>query len=524
VRQEARLEQKGAEESFAAPFACSGERWPALRRYHALMPQDSSFSELKAIAHRAMLENGLDPDFSPQVIDQVRRISSAAAVGAAQVRDLRQLLWCSIDNDDSRDLDQLSVAQPQSGGTVQVLVAIADVDATVSRGTAVDDHARNNTTSVYTPPQIFPMLPERLSTDLTSLAEDQERLSIVVELAITAEGAVSASDVYRASVVNRAKLAYNSVAAWLDGKGPAPARVNAVKGMDEQLRLQDRVAQSLKRVREAQGALGLTTLEAQAVYEGGKLADLKPDEDNRAKELIEYFMIAANGVVATFLEARQRSSVRRVLRTPERWNRIVELARAQGETLPSQPDAKALSDFLVKRQKAAPARFPDLSLSVVKLLGAGEYALKRAGQPAEGHFGLAVTDYTHSTAPNRRFPDVIMQRLVKAALANQPAPYSDDELRTLADHCTAQEHNANKVERQVRKSAAAMLLQSRIGQQFDAIITGANDKGTWVRIMQPLAEGRLVRGFEGLDVGDSVRVQLVRTDVQRGFIDFNRVK
>ncbi len=471
-----------------------------------------------------MLDNGLDPDFSPQVLDQVSKIARAATDAGSQVRDLRALLWCSIDNDDSRDLDQLSVAQPGADGAVKILVAIADVDATVARGSPVDDHARNNTTSVYTAPQIFPMMPERLSTDLTSLAEDQERLSVVIELTVTSAGAVSASDIYRASVVNRAKLAYNSVAAWLDGKGPAPARLATVKGMDEQLRLQDKVAQSLKRVREAQGALGLTTLEAQAVYEGGKLADLKPDEDNRAKELIEYFMIAANGVVAKFLEAHQRSSVRRVLRTPERWSRIVELARSLGASLPAQPDAKALSEFLVKRQAAAPERFPDLSLSVVKLLGAGEYALKQAGQPAEGHFGLAVTDYTHSTAPNRRFPDVIMQRLVKAVLGNQPAPYADGELRTLAAHCTDQERNANKVERQVRKSAAAMLLQSRIGQQFDAIITGASDKGTWVRIMQPLAEGRLVKGFEGLDVGDSVRVQLTRTDVQRGFIDFSRVK
>ncbi len=488
------------------------------------MPQDISFSELRAIAHRAMLDNGLDPDFSPQVVEQTKRIAKAATDSSPQVRDLRALLWCSIDNDDSRDLDQLSVAQPGQGGAVKILVAIADVDATVARGSPVDDHARNNTTSVYTAPQIFPMMPERLSTDLTSLAEDQERLSIVIELTVSSDGAVSASEIYRATVVNRAKLAYNSVAAWLDGTGPAPARVTAVKGMDEQLRLQDKVAQSLKRVREEQGALGLTTLEAQAVYEGGKLADLKPDEDNRAKELIEYFMIAANGVVAKFLEAQQRSSVRRVLRTPERWNRIVELARALGETLPSRPDAKALSEFLVKRQAASPERFPDLSLSVVKLLGAGEYALKQPGQPAEGHFGLAVADYTHSTAPNRRFPDVIMQRLVKAVLSNQPAPYSDSELRTLAAHCTDQERNANKVERRVRKSAAAMLLQSRIGQQFDAIITGASDKGTWVRIKQPLAEGRLVKGFEGLDVGDTLRVQLTHTDVQRGFIDFRWVR
>jgi exoribonuclease II len=487
------------------------------------MPQDNTrLSELKAIAHRAMLDNGLDPDFAPAVLEQVRRVAAPAAQGDPQVRDLRSLLWCSIDNDDSRDLDQLSVAQPVAGGAVKILVAIADVEASVARGSPVDEHARTNTTSVYTAAQIFPMLPERLSTDLTCLAEDQERLSVIIEMTVTAAGAIGASAIYRATVVNRAKLAYNSVAAWLDGKGPAPPRVGSVPGMAEQLRLQDQVAQALKRVREELGALGLTTLEAQAVYEGGKLADLKPDENNRAKELIEYFMIAANGVVAQFLEAQQRSSVRRVLRKPERWSRIVELARGLGASLPAEPDAKALSEFLVRRQAADPVRFPDLSLAVVKLLGAGEYVLKRPGQPAEGHFGLAVTDYTHATAPNRRFPDVITQRLLKAVLAKLPAPYSDDELRTLTAHCSDQERNSDKVERQVRKSAAAMLLQSRIGQQFDAIVTGASDKGTWVRVMQPLAEGRVVRGFQGLDVGDKVRVQLTHTDVQRGFIDFSR--
>jgi exoribonuclease-2 len=336
---------------------------------------------------------------------------------------------------------------------------------------------------------------------------------------------VTASDIYRARVVNRAKLAYNSVAAWLDGKGAAPAPLAAVAGMDQQLRVQDKVAQALKAVRKAQGALGLTTLEAQAVYDGAALEDLRPDEDNRAKELIEYFMIAANGVVAQFLEARRLPSLRRVLRTPQRWPRIVELARQLGESLPATADAKALSDFLVRRQAAARQLFPDLSLAVVKLLGAGEYVLKLPGQPAEGHFGLAVSDYTHATAPNRRFPDVITQRLLKAALAAaQAAPYSAEELRALAARCTLQEGNANKVERLVRKSAAALLLQSKIGQQFDAIVTGASPQGTWVRIGKPLAEGRVVKGFEGLDVGDQVRVQLMHTDVQRGFIDFARVR
>jgi VacB/RNase II family 3'-5' exoribonuclease len=487
------------------------------------MPQDKAGSaDLKSIARRAMLEHGLEPDFSAAALQQLQAVTGAASDGAAAIRDLRALPWCSIDNDDSRDLDQLSVAQPLGGGAVRILVAVADVDATVAAGSPLDEHARTNTTSVYTPAQIFPLFPERLSTDLTCLAEDQERLSLVIEMSVSAEGTVSASDIYRARVLNRAKLAYNAVAAWLDGKGPPPPRVASVAGMDEQLRIQDGIAQLLKRVRRAQGALNLTTLEARAVYAGERLIDLCPDEDNRAKELIEYFMIAANEVVARYLEAHGSSSLRRVLRVPQRWGRIVALARGLGEALPAAPDGKALSAFLLRRQQAAPAQFPDLSLAVVKLLGAGEYVLKRPGQPSEGHFGLAANDYTHATAPNRRFPDVITQRLLKATLAGATAPYADDELRTLAGHCTAQEGSAAKVERQVRKSAAAMLLQSRSGEQFDAIVTGASDTGTWVRINQPLAEGRMVKGFEGLDVGDKVRVQLVHTDVQRGFIDFVR--
>jgi VacB/RNase II family 3'-5' exoribonuclease len=487
------------------------------------MPPDRS-NQLTSIARRAMLEQGLEPDFSAAAAQQLRTIGQAAMESGPQIRDLRALLWCSIDNDDSRDLDQLSVAEPPSRGAVRILVAIADVDVTVAAGSPIDAHARTNTTTVYTAAQIFPMLPERLSTDLTSLAQDQDRLSVVIDMTIAADGAVAASDIYRAVVRNRAKLAYDSVAAWLLGAGPLPAGVARVSGMEQQLRIQDSVAQALERVRHEQGALVLSTSEARAVYDGGVLADLKPDEDNRAKELIEYFMIAANGVVAQYLERRGSSSLRRVLRAPQRWGRIVELARGLGERLPAAPDAHALSAFLVKRRQVAPAQFPDLSLSIVKLLGAGEYVLKRPGQPAEGHFGLAVADYTHATAPNRRFPDVITQRLLKAALAGRTAPYGDEELRSLAAHCTEQEGNAAKVERQVRKSAAAMLLESRIGEQFDALVTGASEKGVWVRIRQPVAEGRLVKGFEGSDVGDALRVQLTRTDVERGYIDFIRAR
>jgi VacB/RNase II family 3'-5' exoribonuclease len=489
------------------------------------MPQPSaSPGLLKSIAHRAMLEHGLEPEFSDAAMRQLDTIRGPAVGHDSTVRDLRSLPWCSLDNDDSRDLDQLSVAQPLAAGAVKVLVAIADVDVSVARGSPIDAHARLNTTSVYTAAQIFPMLPERLSTDLTSLAQSQERLSVVMDMTVTPSGDINSFDVYRALVVNHAKLAYNSVAAWLDGRGALPAPAAAVTGMDQQLRIQDGVAQLLKRVHSAQGALALTTPEAQAVYYGATLVDLKPDESNRAKELIEYFMIAANGVVARFLEGKGYPSLRRVLRTPARWNRIVELAGRLGEKLPAAADARALSAFLVRRQQAAPAQFPDLSLAVVKLLGAGEYVLKRPGEAAVGHFGLAVHDYTHATAPNRRFPDIIVQRLLKAALAGSAPPYGEQELSSLAAHCSEQERSAARVERQVRKSAAALLLQPRVGDEFNAIVTGASDKGTWVRISEPMAEGRVVQGFAGVDVGDAVRVRLLHTDVQRGFIDFARLR
>jgi VacB/RNase II family 3'-5' exoribonuclease len=520
------IEKGGRRGSAVAPFDFVGgmrvgQAGPGC--YHAPMPQQpANLDQLKGIAHQAMLDNGLEPDLPPAAAEQLRTIKQAAMERGADIRDLRERLWCSIDNDDSRDLDQLSVAEPAADGNVKILVAVADVDATVPARCALDAHASANTNSVYTPAQIFPMLPEQLSTDITCLALNQDRLSFVVEMTVSADGALNGESLYRAVVRNRAKLAYNSVAAWLDAKGPAPAAVNAVAGMDQQLRIQDKVAQALKRVSQSQGALGLTTLEAQAVYEGAALLDLTPDEDNRAKELIEYFMIAANGVVARYLEGKRSSSLRRVLRPPERWARIVQLARGLGTQLPGTPDARALSAFLVQRQNSAPAQFPDLSLAIVKLLGAGEYVLKRPGEPAEGHFGLAVDDYVHSTAPNRRFPDVITQRLVKAALRGAAAPYDDGELRALAAHCTTQEGNANKVERLVRKSAAALLLQGRNGDQFDAIVTGASDKGTFVRIEHPLAEGRVIKGFAGLDVGDAVRVRLLHTDVARGFIDFAR--
>ena len=478
--------------------------------------------DLKAIARRAMIDHGLLPDFSREVIAEVGRIEKSASQNNSGVRDLRGLLWASIDNDDSLDLDQISVSEPLSDGAVKILVAVADVDAAVKKGSAIDDHSRHNTTSVYTAARIFSMLPEKLSTDLTSLNEGEDRLAIVIEMAIDQEGVLLSSDVYRALVHNQAKLAYNSVAAWLEKEGPMPGRMVTVTGLDEQIRIQDRAAQRLRDVRHRQGALSLQTIEAIPVFDGDRLTDLKIDRSNRAKELIEDLMVAANGVTANYLATRGLPSLRRVLRQPERWQRICELASGLGEQLPPEPDAVALEKFLAKQKKADPLRFPDLSLSVIKLIGKGEYVADLPGETPPGHFGLAVRDYTHSTAPNRRFPDLITQRLLKAAMAGQPVPYSDDELKDLAEHCTAMENEADKVERQVRKSAAALLLESRIGEKFDAIVTGASPKGTWVRIFQPPVEGKLVHGFDGLDVGDRVRVQLIHTDVEQGFIDFAR--
>jgi VacB/RNase II family 3'-5' exoribonuclease len=478
---------------------------------------------LQRIAHRVMLERGLLPDFSRQALAELDRINGPAIGTNGSVRDLRNLLWCSIDNDDSRDLDQLTVANALPNGVTAIFVAVADVDALVREESALDGHARHNTTSVYTAARIFPMLPEKLSTDLTSLNQDVDRLAIVVEMTFGGDGSLLSSDVYEATVRNHAKLAYNSLAAWLEGTGPMPPAIGVVKGLPENIQLQDRVAQTLKARRHLQGALDLQTIEARPVFDGDLLVDLEPDTKNRAKELIEDFMIAANGVAARFLASKKIPSIRRVVRTPNRWDRIVELAAEQRFTLPPEPDSKALGQFLVSARAADPLRFPDLSLSIIKLMGAGEYVVEIPGDDAIGHFGLAVRDYTHSTAPNRRYPDLITHRLLKAAMNGDRPPYDNDDLEELAQHCTQEEDAAKKVERQVEKSAAAMLLESKIKDQFDAIVTGASAKGTWVRLLHPPIEGRLVEGYDGLDVGRRIRVQLIYADVERGFIDFKRI-
>ena len=482
---------------------------------------ESERALLLRVARQAMVEHGLEPDFPPAALAEAGALSDDADAGAE--RDLRALPWCSIDNDDSRDLDQLTVADAPAGGCTTIRVAVADVSETVARGSALDRHARTNTTSVYTPPRNFPMLPDRLSTDLTSLNPDVDRLAVVVEIVVGDDGVCGESKIYRALVHNHAKLAYRSVGAWLEGKGPQPAAVASVPGLAENLQLQDGVAQRLKTHRHDHGALELETVEVRAEFDGDTVGGLAAEERNRARDLIEDFMIAANGIIARFLEARRFPVLRRVVRSPERWQRIVALAGDLGETLPGEPDGRALNAFLLQRRAADPLRFPDLSLTIIKLLGRGEYVASFPGQAAVGHFGLAVNEYTHSTAPNRRYPDLITQRLVRAALAQQEVPYARDELGALAAECTLKEDGAQKVERLVRKAAAACLLTSRIGQRFEGVVTGASSKGTWVRIFDPPVEGRVERGQEGLDVGDRVRVRLVDTNPERGFIDFVRV-
>ena len=481
-----------------------------------------SHLDLQATARQVMLAHGFEPDFLPQVPQQLADLKAhpPRAVPGGDIRDLRNLLWSSIDNDTSRDLDQIEVAERFPNGDIKVLIGIADVDAFVSKHSPIDEHAATETTSVYTGVRIFPMLPEELSTGATSLLENADKLSVVIEYTVDAAGSVSASNVYRAIVRNKAQLAYNAVGGWLEGTGTAPAKVAASPELQAQLKLQDEAAQALKNQRYKNGALNIETNEVHPVLLNQQVVDVVKQQKNRATELIEDFMIAANGVVARMLE--KVSSLRRIVKTPERWDRIVQLAAAHGGNLPPDPDSKALNDFLLKRKAADPDHFADVSLTVIKLIGPGEYVLERPGDPEQGHFGLAVQDYTHSTAPNRRFADVVTQRLIKAMLGNQPAPYSDDELAAVAKNCTVKEDAARKVEREMSKRLAAVAMSHRIGETFDALVTGVTPKGTFVRVLQPHVEGLLAQGQQGVDVGDRLRVKLIRTDAQRGYIDFAR--
>jgi len=488
------------------------------------MPANPSHFDLQAIAKEVMQQHGFQPDFPPQVPQQLADLKAhpPQIASTGDIRDLRNLLWSSIDNDTSRDLDQIEVAESDANGNVKVMVGIADVDSFVPKQTPIDLHAARETTTVYAGVRNFPMLPEELSTGKTSLLENQDCLSVVVEFTVDSTGIVSSPSVYRAVVRNKAQLQYNSLGAWLEGKAPAPPKVAASSDLQAQLKLQDDVAQKLKSQRFQHGALSLQTDELQPLLLNDQVIDVVNAQKNHATELIEDFMVAANGVVARLLE--KVSSLRRIVRTPERWDRIVQLAATRAnEKLPAEPDSKALNEFLLRRRAADPDHFADVSLAVIKLIGPGEYVLERPGEVAPGHFGLAVQDYTHSTAPNRRFVDVVTQRLIKALLAGQKNPYSDAELTAIAANCTLKENAAKKVERDMSKRLAAVALQNRIGEVFDAMVTGASEKGTFVRVLQPRVEGLLVQNPQGLDVGDRLRVKLVRTDVQRGFIDFARV-
>lgn len=478
-------------------------------------------SDLQRVARQAMRDRGLVTDFDSAALNQAKEIPGPATGSDGEVRDLRALLWCSIDNDDSKDLDQLSVSEDLGEGAVKILVAVADVDEIVGRSTPIDMHAAKNTTSVYTAGQVFPMLPERLSTDLTSLNPEADRMSVVVEYSVKANGAVGDSAVYRALVRNQAKLAYNALAGWLEGAEPLPAPAARVPGMEAQLRRQGEAAAWLRRARREQGSLDFESVESRPIFDGKTIVGLRAEKPNRARMIIEEFMIATNGIIASFLDAKNRASLRRVVRSPERWAKIVTVAAEYGETLPTESSAPALAAFLIKRRTADPLRFPDLSLVIVKLMGRGEYAAYIPGAEPIGHFGLAVRDYSHSTAPNRRFPDLITQRLVKAALADRAAPYSGAELAGLADHCTQQGGNATKVERRVSKSAAAIVLERRIGETFAGVVTGASTKGTYVRIFDPPVEGRIMRGFAGLRVGATLKVKLIAVDFERGYLDFD---
>ena len=465
-----------------------------------------------------MVERGFEPDYPAAAVAQVTHLNDAEAARADR-RDLRHLLWCSIDNDDSRDLDQLSVAEPR-GADVAILVAIADVDAMVSCDSPVDRHAQTNTTSVYTPAEIFAMLPERLSTDLTSLAEGEDRPAVVIEMTVARDGSVRDSDVYLAQVRNQAKLAYPSVGAWLEGEAPPPPALAGVPGLAENVRQQDDAARALKASRHRRGALSLDTIEGRPVFDGDAVRDVAAVRRTRAAELIEDFMIAVNSCTAQFLESRGFASLRRIVRMPDRWPRIVTLAADTGTSLPDAPDARALEGWLLQQREDRPETFGDLSLSVVKLLGRGEYVVEPPNEPTPDHFGLAVDDYTHATAPNRRFADLVTQRLVKAALAQRRSPYGEEALAAIAARCMEREDAANRVERQVRKAAAAMVMQNRIGQVFDAVVTGASPKGTWVRLERPIVEGKLDEPGSRMQVGDRVRVKLSRVDPGQGFIDF----
>src|SRR5215471_168475 len=481
-------------------------------------------ANLVELAREDMRRRGFDPDFSDEVKAQVAELEGQTVQESASVADLRGLLWSSIDNDTSKDLDQIEVVESLQNGAIKVLIGIAEVDTAAAAGSPIDLHANQQGTSVYTGVETFPMLPKELSEGLTSLLEGVDRLAMIIEFVVDSAAGVQSGKAYVGMVQNQAQLTYSAVGPWLEGSGSAPAKIAGSTAMQAQIRLQDEVAQRLRAARYRMGALNIDSIETTPVMSDGEITGIQSVKKNRASQLIEDLMIAANGVIARMLSESHVSSIRRVVKTPERWDRIVELARGLGERLPDQPDSSALSAFLLKRKAADPIHSPDLSLAVIKLMGPGEYVVQKPGDPDQGHFGLAAHDYTHSTAPNRRYADLVTQRLVKAVLGNQPGPYTNAELDDIARNCTLKEDAARKVERDMRKRIAAVALGGRIGETFRAVVTGVTPKGTFVRTLDPHADGMLVRGEQGLDVGDQIQVKLINTDPVRGFIDFARVQ
>ena len=478
--------------------------------------------DIVAAARRTMIENGFSADFPADVTKEVAQLHGGVETTPG-IKDLRNLLWSSIDNDDTRDLDQIEFAEETENGGWRLYIGVADVDSEVPKGSAIDAHAAAQTTTVYTGAVTFPMIPTELSTGATSLFEGADRKSVMVEMVVGTDGTVKSVEIYRARVTNKAQLTYSGVGNWIDSGAPIPAKVASTATLESQLRLQAKIAVALRKTRFDNGALEIETVEARAVADNGKVTGIEKTQKNTATDIIEDFMIAANASVARFLEGHHVSAIRRIVRSPERWQRIVELAKELGTDLPAEPDPMALHDFMLARRSADPDHFPDLSLAVVKLLGPGEYILDQPGVEEPGHFGLAVQDYTHSTAPNRRYADLVTQRIVKAVLAAAPPPYTDDQLSEIARNCTLKEDAARKVEREVRKIAAAILFSNRVGERFKAIVTGNKPSGTYVRVIDPPVEGRLMRGEKGVDVGDEIEVELLSTNPEKGFIDFGRV-
>lgn len=485
------------------------------------MDQGGPDGHLTERAHQAMIENGFEPEFGVGVSEQLKEIeNNAGSLMDPKVKDLRQLLWSSIDNARSRDLDQIEWAEQLPNSDIRVLVGIADVDSIVKKDTPIDRHAAKNTVTVYTESKIFPMMPEELSTGLTSLNEGEDRQAIICDMIVKENGDVPESTFYRATVNNSAKLAYEDIGPWLDNKAEIPAKVAGSKGLSEQIELQHEAAARLQAYRTRKGSLEFESIESAAVVEDGRIKGITSVVSNAARKLIENFMVAANVEMAEFLENQGALSIRRVVKTPERWDGITRIASEFGETLPDQPDQPALAAFLAKRRAADPDHFPDLSLSIIKLIGSGEYVVQRPGEDAGGHFGLAVNDYSHSTAPNRRFTDIVVQRLVKAVIDGRPSPYTAEELDAIAAHANDQEKAARKVERKMRKIVAATVMQRHVGERFDAIVTGDTPAGVFARILRPPVDGRIVRGEERLDVGDKVNVKLLSANPKNGFIDF----